>query len=380
MLASREVCMALSLTDRNGIFYIRGTVLGRAVRESTKTRKRDWAVRILRRREAEIAEEVIEGSRPKSFNECAESYVECGGSTRFLEPLRRHLGERLLEKLVPVDLDGAAKALYPVAARATLIRQCYIPFIAVWNHAARQHWVEPRSWPKPRKPKGTSVVARTTRRGSVATTYDRAAEFVRWMSPAPAYVMTGLFYTGMRPIELFALDFDAGDINVDGRWIVVRSSKIGEPRGVPMHEFLVPLFSALQKRGGRVFRTYKGEPYPLNDDPDERSGGQMQTAIDAAGRRSGIKDIVPYTARHTVSTQLVLERVDKFTKDDILGHRVTDTSSNYTHIPQAPLIEAINRLPVPERWRDMDWWVDPLWYARKSIAWGKKATEARRLG
>ena len=48
-------------------------------------------------------------------------------------------------------------------------------------------------------------------------TYERAAEFVLAMSPANAMVMTGLFYTGMRPIELFVLNSDM--VDVPGRWI-----------------------------------------------------------------------------------------------------------------------------------------------------------------
>lgn len=42
--------------------------------------------------------------------------------------------------------------------------------------------------------------------GSSTTSYERAAAFVGTMPPAPAMVMTALFFTGMRPIELFALD------------------------------------------------------------------------------------------------------------------------------------------------------------------------------
>jgi hypothetical protein len=58
--------------------------------------------------------------------------------------------------------------------------------------------------------------------------YERAAQFVLAMSPAPAMVMTGLFYMGMPPIELFVLDESM--VDVLGRWITLTNSKIGEPR------------------------------------------------------------------------------------------------------------------------------------------------------
>ena len=56
--------------------------------------------------------------------------------------------------------------------------------------------------------------------------------------------------------------------------------------------------------------------------------------------------MAPYTARHTVSTQLVVEGVHPHKKDQILGHAADDMSRHYTQVPQAPLIEAINKLPT----------------------------------
>jgi integrase len=170
-------------------------------------------------------------------------------------------------------------------------------------------------------------------------------------------VFTALFYTGMRPIELLSLC--AKDVDVQGLWIVLRSSKTGEPRGVPMHDFLVPLFSSLLERKGKskqIFRTFKGQPYRV----DGNYGGQLSSSIDTARRETGINDISAYTARHTVSTQLVINGVHPHIKDQILGHAVDSMSRRYTSVPQAPLIEAINTLPVPDTWSGLWWWRDPL--------------------
>ncbi|MNL14313.1 hypothetical protein D3C87_1352480 [compost metagenome] len=59
-------------------------------------------------------------------------------------------------------------------------------------------------------------------------------------------------------------------------------------------------------------------------------------------------------------------------KDQILGHAVDDMSRHYTHVPQAPLIEAINTLPVPQVWKDMWWWADPLGFSCRHVKWGAK--------
>jgi integrase/recombinase XerD len=131
-----------------------------------------------------------------------------------------------------------------------------------------------------------------------------------------------------------------------------------------MHEMLVPLFTAIAKRGGAAFRTHRNEPYPITDDETK---GQVSSAIAGARRRSGIKDISPYTGRHTVSTQLVINGVHEYIKDQILGHSVTSMSRLYVQVPQRPLIEAINTLPVIPAWRDAPWMLDPIKWQRRLV-------------
>ncbi|RWX19929.1 integrase, partial [Rhizobium leguminosarum] len=104
-----------------------------------------------------------------------------------------------------------------------------------------------------------------------------------------------------------------------------------------------------------------------------KGGGGLKTAINGARRRSGIKDIAPYTGRHSCSTGLVVAGVHPHIKDQILGHAADDMSRHYTNVPQAPLIEAINKLPVPELWRSLPWMDNPLeWSGRFAEGMGKR--------
>jgi len=82
-------------------------------------------------------------------------------------------------------------------------------------------------------------------------------------------------------------------------------------------------------------------------------------------------------ARHTVSTQLVVNKIHQFVKDQILGHVVTDTSRNYTHIPQTPMLEAINTLPVAKAWGDAPWMKDPVGWTNRRIEVVEKITRLR---
>lgn len=364
--------MALKLVTRNGVHYIRGTVRGQSVYETTGTDNKKAAEAIRAKREAQLLEDSVHGrAATVSFAEAASSYLDSGGSPRFLgkcaegkwDGLIGHFGKRMLNTITQSDLDQAANALYPNTQYNTRNRQCHAPFISVWNHAVRNRWADKREWMRPRKPKGTALkfIVKKTRAGTKPVSYDHAAKFVLAMSPAPAMLMTACFYTGMRPIELYTME--AHQVGVADRWIVLDASKSGEPRGVPMHEMLVPLLSGLCKRGGFLFRTPRGAPYEPKDD----SGGQIKTAVNGARKRSGIKDIAPYTGRHSVSTQLVINGIHPYIKDQIMGHAVTDMSRHYTNVPQAPMIEAINTLPVIEAWANAPWMLDPVAWAHKLI-------------
>lgn len=382
--------MPLELKDRKGVWYLRGTVRGIRVYESTKTREREIAEAIRAKREAELSQESVFGKKAVvTFDTAAKSYIDAGGTSKYLieegktsgvvKGLVVYFKGVKLHTIRQSDLDAAAKKLFPNVGPATRNRQCYTPFIAVWNHAAAdaRQWAEPRRWERPRVSKGTAIRVKAQRAGTRPVSYDHAWRFVSAMSPAAAMVMTALFYTGMRPIELFALE--AAEVNVKGRWIVVLSSKTGEARGIPMHEMLVPLFEAISARGGMAFRTHRNEPYPITDDETK---GQLSSAIRGARKRSLIKDVSPYTARHTVSTQLIINGVHEYLKDQILGHAVTTMSRRYVHVPQQPLIDAINTLPVIEGWAHAPWMLDPIKWQRRLVRYenngqsGAKATKS----
>jgi len=352
------------------MWYARGTLLGKSVFVSTKTDDRKKAARVA----ATIRRCVLATGARHTFEEACASYVEYGGQRTYLPKLIALFGRKLLADFHQTDIDAAARLLYPKVSRETLNRQVYTPFIAVWNFAVGNEWAAARTWRRPRKPKGTARRVEVTRSGTRPVSYSRGWQFVSAMSPAPAMVMTMLFYTGMRPIELFALECD--DVDVQERWIVVQSSKTGLSRGVPMHEVLVPMLTALKARGGgrdgkQVFLTRHGKKYPVTDDEVK---GQLAGAINGArgrlaSQRTPIDDVSPYTARHTVSTQLVMEGVHPHIKDQILGHAADDMSRHYTHVPQKPLIEAINTLPVIDAWRDAEWLNDPVTWQSKLVRW-----------
>jgi hypothetical protein len=61
------------------------------------------------------------------------------------------------------------------------------------------------------------------------------------------------------------------------------------------------------------------------------------------GRCSGRKRLV-------LPDRIRDQRNSSVHKDQIVGHAVTDSSRLYTNVPQPPLLEAINALPVIDGW------------------------------
>lgn len=349
-------------------WVIRGTdSQGNEVRESTGTTNKTAAQGLLTKKENELLTEVVHGKKAvATFDEAVNSYLNNGGSPRFLgtfdpdsgkwSSMMGHLFGKPLRGITQEELNGIAKTLYPNVRPDTLNRQFWTPFIAVWRHAITQKWCDPVMWIRPKKKvKGTAVETGPKRVGSYPVEYETAWRFIQGLGCAQQAVFTILFYTGLRPIELFVMN--TSQVNVPGRWITLPKSKIGEPRGVPIHEALVPMLTDMvENRPGRLVRTWENEPYTVYDD----NGGQMKKGIAAARLRTQVFDVAPYTARHTVSTQLVVEGVHPHKKDQIMGHAADDMSRHYTHVPQAPLIEAINTLPTIPEWLAADWMKTPV--------------------
>src|SRR5262245_44935087 len=126
---------------RSPNWIIRGTVRGVRVEESTGTTKRRIAEEIRANREAELLAQSVYGRRATcTFAEAALTYVEGGGSKRFLEPVVRYFGTTPLARIDQDAIERGARKTYPGRSNATLDRQFFTPAAAVLRHAAKRGW------------------------------------------------------------------------------------------------------------------------------------------------------------------------------------------------------------------------------------------------
>src|SRR5262245_34475981 len=136
-------------------WIIRGTVRGIRVEESAGTDDKKIAEEIRAKREAEILAESVYGRRATAtFAQAALSYLEQGGSKRFLNEIISHFAITPLARIDQDAIDRGARKLYPDAADSTRVRQFYVPVSAVLTHAAKRGWCSKLIIERPKTPPG----------------------------------------------------------------------------------------------------------------------------------------------------------------------------------------------------------------------------------
>ena len=138
---------------RSPNWIIRGTVRGIRIEESAGTTARRIAEEIRAKREAELLSQSVYGRRATcTFAEAALSYVEAGGSKRFLEPVVRYFETTPLARIDQEAIERGARKAYPGTSNATMDRQFFTPASAVLKHAAKRGWCAPLILERPDVP------------------------------------------------------------------------------------------------------------------------------------------------------------------------------------------------------------------------------------
>ncbi len=229
------------------------------------------------------------GWRDMSFARAMTAYLDNGRDSRFLDRLLEHFQETCLGDIDNAAMARAANAIYPGRAPATIRRQLYVPVTAIVNFLKDDRL---------KAPKG----------GGARTMFvmpDMADKIIRaaTIQPSPwlPALVTFLFGQGARTGETFAIDA-RDDIDLAGRWAMLRDPKNGHERRVTLQPRVVAALSLLPNLGepGPLFRRFDGKPFA------EKSGrgGQVRTAfanaVKAAGGDPAI--ITPHVCRHSWAT------------------------------------------------------------------------------
>jgi integrase len=328
--------MPLKLTQRHGspYWYIRGSIRGCRVDESTGVGDRKTAEEILLKRSSELLERSIHGDAlSRTFAEAALSYLEQGGEKAHLAPLIRHFGTKKLAAIGQHEIEEAAKKLCPGRAPATVNRRIFTPTVAVLHHAARKKWCAKPAIGRPRQPQGRIRWI----------TAEEARKLADAAAPHLKPLLTFLLATGARLSEALYLDWSDVDLSrchVTFRPTKERGIKNGEARGVPLHPRAVAALANLSHREGSVFRRPDGEPYEVR----EGGGGQIKTAWAGMCRRAGVSDFTPHDCRHTWASWHYAANRDVLALMKLGGWKSLAMVERYAHVNTAEFAPGINRM------------------------------------
>jgi integrase len=311
-------------------WYMRGSVRGIRIIESTGVSSRVKAQEIRAFREAELLEQSIHGrAAVATFGSAALSYMQNGGDGRYLTPLLEHFGRTRLSAIDQAAIDRCAAQLKPHALSSTVNRQIHTPISAVLKHAAARGWCDHRSIERPRQPKGK------TRWLSFQEAEDLigAAGYLRPL-------LTFLLYTGCRLGE--AINLDWAQVDLVRRHVQFLNTKNGQSRGCPLHPLALAALANLAHREGAVFRRPDGLPYARKPD----GGGQIKTGFKGACRRAGLSDVTPHTLRHTWASWHYQQQRDLRKLMDLGGWKSLTMVVRYSHVNADQHADSINSLPA----------------------------------
>jgi integrase/recombinase XerC len=149
-------------------------------------------------------------------------------------------------------------------------------------------------------------------------------------------------YGGLRHSELLGLDWE--DIDLERHLVRVRHAKGGRHRAVPIHPGLVPLFLAY-----RATRTPIENPAVFVGVQGRRlCPGVLARTFRHYATAAGVnakKRITPHTLRHVFATELLSSGANLREIQELLGHKLLDSTQRYTRVNAHQLSGAIERLP-----------------------------------
>jgi integrase len=329
------VPLKLTRRPKSPNWIMRGTVRRIRVEESTGTSDRKVAEEIRAKREAQILAQSVYGRRATAtFASAALSYMEHGGSKRFMTPVLEYYGVAPLAHIDQDAIDLGAKKLFPNASPATLSRQFYGIVSAVLHHAAKRRWCRTPIIQRPEQPKGR----------------------IRWITIEEADRLIGACSDHLRPLVIFmlytgarageAVWLDWRDVDLSRAHVSFPKTKSGEARGVPLHRRVVAALANLEGRADEVFRRPDGKPYsrPRNAD-DTSAGTRIKKAFAGACRRAGITNFHPHDCRHTWATWHYAQNRVLVGLMRLGGWKSERMVIRYAHVNVGELQHTINKLP-----------------------------------
>ena len=156
--------------------------------------------------------------------------------------------------------------------------------------------------------------------------------------PMERLLLEVLYSSGLRVSEAVALDWD--DVNLDGKYLLVRDGKGGKARQAPLSTRAVMLL--------RQYREQRkdGNPWVLQSQFRRRmSKESIERTMRVLGERAGLRErLTPHRLRHSLATHLLAAGVPIDVVQNILGHESIKTTTVYARTQQSTVEQHYRRV------------------------------------
>jgi integrase len=153
------------------------------------------------------------------------------------------------------------------------------------------------------------------------------------IAPHVKAIVTVALHAGMRSGEIRNLQWR--DFDFAAGFIIIRDSKNGENRHIPMDSTVVGIFQNWQPTPGSDFVFTNGAGHRI---------GYLQHGFRNALERAGITDFHFHDLRHTFASQWMMAGGELYALKDILGHKTIAMTQRYAHLSPAYKRAMVDRM------------------------------------
>lgn len=176
--------------------------------------------------------------------------------------------------------------------------------------------------------------------------FQRMLDAAGWLRP----ILVIMYFTGMRPSEVFDLDWS--EVDFSRRMIVLppertkegknENQEFVEPKCVPMRWEVVELFQSMRHQDGNVVRS-SGRMFTHQGKPITR---QMKRKCWARiCRLTGLTGLQLRDLRHASKTNLEMSGIKEVIVDKIVGHATQlEVRKGYIHVSDSELLAAVDNM------------------------------------
>jgi integrase len=316
---------------------------------------------------AEVCDAFLKGYRGPKVRDLAAYRAD---ARALLAHVSQHLGRQRAESLSSTDVERLRDALLAEKAPQTTLHVLH-RFSKAIDWARKQGILHRSDNPvrgvdKPAGPRTGEPIAPER-----YLTAPEVSSLLAWSAkhtPSDLPLYATAVYTGMRQGELLRLRWT--DVDLDGGRILIRESKSGRSRSVPVSPALKVYLEKWRRwpehtDDGLVFGEPDGRqrvPLTVRRRLERACGGKVAKSIGRRPRKraptvpqlpeweakgAGVRKVRFHDLRHTAASLLVSSGVDLLTVARILGHAGVAMTARYSHLGADQLSAAVGKVKLP---------------------------------